>query len=103
MITQSISFRIAGGKNAAAMTYLRGIADRVAGHGGEHVRILVQVGGPMGRVLLISEFSDFAAYQANRTKIMADADFQAQIANAADAGLFLPGSVESALFEVAAS
>ncbi len=55
----------------------------------------------MGRVLVVSSSENLGVYQATRSKIGADPDLQKLIAKSAEAGLFLPGSVDSAIYEVA--
>lgn len=98
MIISTVSFRIAPGKNLEAMEYLGKLARHIKTLEGSELRILTRLGGPIGHVVLSGSYADLNAWDAVRTKLSGDATFQKMAADAGNAGLFIPGSVESALW-----
>jgi hypothetical protein len=99
MITATASFRIALGKNVEAMEYLAKVTRHIKDLTGSDYRILTRIAGPAGQVILATSHDSVAAWDAARSKIYADAAWQKMSADAGSAGLFLPGSVETALWQ----
>jgi hypothetical protein len=99
MITTSVSFRVATGKNAEALEYLQSIVRQAKKLSGAELRILTRLGGPIGQYVITGQYEDLNAWNAARSKLTLDPTFQKLQAGAATAGLFVPGTTESALFE----
>ena len=99
MITSTLSFRVAPGKNMEANEYFHTIVRQVKKITGTEVHILTQLGGPMGHFVLRSKYDSLSAWDEARTKIQNDLPFQKLVAQAGSDGLFIAGSVTSALWQ----
>lgn len=99
MIYSTISFLVAPGKNLEANEYFHTIVRQVKKVAGTEVRILNQLGGPMGHFLLSSTFDTLTEWDQARTKLQNDVPFQKLIAQAGNDGLFLPGEVKSSIWQ----
>ncbi len=99
MIIATISFTVAPGKNFEAAEYFQQVVRHVKKLTDVDVRVLNQLGGPMGHFVLSSQYDTLAAWDAARTKIQHDTSFQKQVAEAGKDGLFVPGSVVSAIYQ----
>jgi hypothetical protein len=88
MITSTVSFRVAPGKNLEANEYFR-----------TELRILNQLGGPMGHFVLSATYDTLAEWDQSRQKLQNDVPFQKLVAQAGNDGLFIPGHVESAIWQ----
>ena len=99
MIISTVSFRVAPGKNLEATEYFQQIARLVKVVTGSETRVLTQIGGPLGHVVLSNAFEDLNAWDKAREKVTADPKFQKLTAEAA--GYFIPGSVRSDLYHQA--
>ncbi|MGD0192805.1 MAG: hypothetical protein ABSD74_18860 [Rhizomicrobium sp.] len=95
----TVSFMIAPGKNIAAMKYLGEVAHHFKHVTGADIRILTQLAGPTGHVVLSSEHDNVGAWDAARIKFAADTGFQKMMIDAGSSGLFIAGSVTSALWQ----
>ena len=71
MITTTVSFRVTTGKNAEALEYLQSVARQAKKLSGTDLRILTQLGGPIGHFVLVSAYDNLAAYEEARTKLAA--------------------------------
>lgn len=101
MIIATISFAVAPGKNFEAAEYFQQVVRQVKKLTDTDVRILTQLGGPMGHIVLSSQYESLNAWDQARTKIANDIPFQKAVAEAGKAGLFNPGSVVSGLWQQA--
>jgi hypothetical protein len=101
MIFATISFMVAPGKNFEAMEYLQQVARQVKKLTDTEVRVLTQLGGPMGHVVLSTQYETLNAWDQSRTKINNDVPFQKAVAEAGKAGLFIPGSIKSSIWQQA--
>ena len=99
MITSTLSFMVAPGKNMEANEYFHTVVRQVKKITGTDLRVLVQLGGPMGHYVLSSTFDTLSAWEQVRTKLQADVPFQKLVAEAGKDGLFIPGSVTTALWQ----
>lgn len=99
MIYSNISFLTAPGKNLEASEYFHTIVRQVKKITGTEVRILNQLGGPMGHFVLSSTFDTLTEWDQTRTKLQNDVPFQKLIAQAGNDGLFLPGEVKSSIWQ----
>ena len=99
MITSTLSFRVAPGKNHEANEYFHTVVRQVKKLTGTDVRILSQLGGPMGHIVLSSNYETLSAWDEARSKIQNDLPFQKLVAQAGNDGLFIPGSVTSAIWQ----
>jgi hypothetical protein len=99
MIISTVSFKVAPGKNLEATEYFQQIARLIKVVAGSETRVLTQLGGPLGHVVLSNTFEDLNAWDKAREKITADPKFQKLTAEAA--GYFIAGSVQSALYHQA--
>ena len=99
MITSTLSFRVAPGKNMEANEYFHTVVRQVKKLTGTDLRILAQLGGPMGHFVLSSSYDSLSAWDEARSKIQNDLPFQKLVAQAGNDGLFIPGSVTSALWQ----
>lgn len=98
MIVSTVSFRVAPGKNAEATEYLEQIVRVAKFAAGADVKIYTQLGGPVGHLVLRTEHEDLNAWNTYRTKLTTDPKFLKLSKEAAEN--FIPGSVESALYQV---
>lgn len=98
-VISTVSFTIAPGKNLAAMKYLGELAHHLKHVTGTDMRILTQLAGPVGHVVLSSTYDNVSAWDAGRTKIAADIGFQKMVNDAGNATLFIAGSVQTALWQ----
>ena len=99
MIFSTLSFRVAPGKNHEATEYFQQVVRQVKRLTDTEVRVLTQLGGPMGHFVLSSSFDNLNAWDQARTKIANDVSFQKLVSEAGKEGLFIPGSVESAIWQ----
>jgi len=99
MITSTLSFRVAPGKNHEANEYFHTIVRQVKKLTGTDIRILAQLGGPMGHFVLSSSYDSLSAWEESRSKIQNDLPFQKLVTQAGNDGLFIAGSVTSALWQ----
>jgi len=99
MITSTLSFMVAPGKNHEAMEYFSQVSREVKKLVGTDVRVLTQLGGPMGHVVLSSQYDTIAAWDQARTKIANDTHFQKIVTEAGKSGLFIPGTVKSSIWQ----
>lgn len=99
MVITTISFMVAPGKNHEALEYFHQIVREVKKLSGTDVRLLTQLGGPMGHFVLSSQYETLAAWDQARTKITGDTAFQKLVTQAGKDGLFIPGSVTSAIWQ----
>lgn len=98
MITSTISFMVAPGKNLDANEYFHTIVRQVKKITGHELRILQQLGGPMGHFVLSANYDTLAEWDQARTKLQNDTAFQKLVAQAGNDGLFIPGEVKSAIW-----
>ncbi len=99
MIYSTLSFLVAPGKNLEANEYFHTVVRQVKKLTGTEVRILAQLGGPMGHFVLSSTYDSLGEWDQTRTKIQNDVPFQKLIAQAGNDGLFIPGSVKSSIWQ----
>ena len=99
MIFSTLSFRVAPGKNMEANEYFHTVARQVKKITGTDLRILSQLGGPMGHFVLSSSYETLVEWDQARTKIQNDVQFQKLVAQAGNDGLFIPGSVTSSIWQ----
>jgi len=99
MITSTLSFMVAPGKNMEANEYFHTVVRQVKKITGTEVRILAQLAGPMGHFVLSSTYDTLGEWEQTRTKIQNDVPFQKLVAQAGNDGLFIPGSVTSAIWQ----
>jgi hypothetical protein len=99
MLLATASFRIAPGKNGPALEYLHKVVKHIKSVTGTDYRVLSRLVGPAGHVVLSAEHKDAKEWDASRAKISADKAWQKMVTDAGTAGLFIPGSVETALWE----
>jgi len=99
MIITTISFRAAPGKNLEVVEYLQKIARDVKRLTGTEVRVATQLAGPAGHYIVSSTYESVAKWDESRAKMAGDASLQKYIADAGKNGLFIPGSITSALWQ----
>ena len=99
MIIATISFNVAPGKNFEAAEYFQQVVRHVKKLTDVDVRVLNQLGGPMGHFVLSSQYETLTAWDTARTKVQHDTPFQKLVAEAGKEGLFIPGSVVSAIYQ----
>jgi hypothetical protein len=99
MIYSTISFTVAPGKNFEANEYFHTVVRQVKKLTGTDVRLLQQLGGPMGHFVLSSTYDSIGEWDQARTKIQNDTAFQKLVAEAGKDGLFVPGSVVSSIWQ----
>lgn len=99
MIYSNVSFLVAPGKNLEANEYFHTVVRQVKKIAGHDVRILTQLGGPMGHFVLLSTFDTLAEWDQARTKLQNDVSFQKLIAQGGNDGLFIPGEVKSSIWQ----
>jgi hypothetical protein len=99
MITSTVSFMVAPGKNLEANEYFHTIVRQVKKITGTDLRILNQLGGPMGHFVLSATYANIGEWDQMRQKLQADLPFQKLVAQAGTDGLFIPGEVKSAIWQ----
>jgi hypothetical protein len=99
MITMTISYRVAPGKNLEATEYLQRIAREVKKVTGTDVRLATQLVGPAGHYVLSGQYDSVSKWDEARNKVQNDPAFQKLVIEAGTSGLFLPGTVETALWQ----
>ena len=99
MIIATISFSVAPGKNFEAAEYFQQVVRHVKKLTDVDVRVLNQLGGPMGHFVLSSNYETLAEWDQARTKIQNDVQFQKLVTQAGNDGLFIPGSVTSSIWQ----
>lgn len=99
MIYSTVSFMVAPGKNMEANEYFHTIARHVKKVTGAELRILAHIGGPVGHFVLSSEYNTFADWDQMRQKLQADTAFQKLVAQAGNDGLFIPGQINTAIWQ----
>ncbi|HXQ10281.1 MAG TPA: hypothetical protein VN805_04695 [Caulobacteraceae bacterium] len=98
-VVGSVRFRVAPGKSAEATAYLGRLAAHLKSVNGNDYRVLTQLAGPVGHLMIASTWDNIAAWDAARLKNAADAGFQKMAGDAAAAELWVPGTTESALWQ----
>lgn len=83
MITVTITYQAAMGKNAEAVEFLHRYAAHLKELTGSDRRLLNRVGGPMGQFIVVASYDDLAAFEAARSKIMGSSTTQRLMAQAA--------------------
>jgi len=101
MLLVTASFVIAPGKTMEAMEYLKKVAGHIKSLAGSDYRILSRLTGAVGHAVLSTTHENAAAWEAARLKIYGDAAWQKMTADAGNAGLFAPGSIELNLWQEA--
>jgi hypothetical protein len=99
MIFSTVSFLVAPGKNMEANEYFHTVVRQVKKITGTDLRILNQLGGPMGHFVLSAEYNSLADWDQMRQKLQADTSFQKLVAQAGNDGLFIAGEVKSAIWQ----
>lgn len=99
MITSTVSFLVAPGKNIEANEYFHTVVRQVKKITGTELRILNQLGGPMGHFVLSATYDSITEWDQMRQKLQADMSFQKLVAQAGSDGLFIPGEVKSAIWQ----
>jgi hypothetical protein len=99
MIYSTVSFLVAPGKNMEANEYFHTVVRQVKKVTGTELRILNQLGGPMGHFVLSAEYNSIAEWDQARQKLQNDMSFQKLVAQAGSDGLFIPGEVKSAIWQ----
>lgn len=99
MITSTVSFLVAPGKNLEANEYFHTVVRQVKKITGTELRILNQLGGPMGHFVLSATYDNIAEWDQMRQKLQNDVSFQKLVAQAGSDGLFIPGEVKSAIWQ----
>ena len=95
----SVQFRVAPGKNQEATEYLKKVTAHLKTVTGNESRIFTRVAGPVGQMMVVGSWDSVAAWDAGRRKQVADAGFQKMATDAGNAGLWIPGSIEQAVWE----
>lgn len=99
MITTTVSFRVATGKNAEALEFFQGVARQAKKLSGTDLRIVTQLGGPIGHYVLVGTYESLGAYEEARTKLISDPAFHKLQVQAGELNLFVPGTTESAIYQ----
>ena len=99
MIIGTVSFMVAPGKNQEAMEYFHTVVREAKKLTGAELRILTQLGGPLGHVVISGQYETITAWNQMREKLAGDASFQKRVAEAGKDGLFIPGTATSALWQ----
>ena len=99
MIYTNVSFMVAPGKNLEANEYFHTVARQVKKITGVELKILTQLGGPMGHFVLLSQYDSITEWDQARVKLQNDTSFQKLIAQAGNDGLFIPGEVKSSIWQ----
>jgi hypothetical protein len=99
MIFATVSFTVAPGKNFEATEYFHQVVRQAKRLTDTDVRVVTQIGGPMGRFVLSSQYETLAAWDQARTKLANDTAFQKSVAEAGKSGLFNPGSIVSSIWQ----
>jgi quinol monooxygenase YgiN len=99
MITTTVSFRVTTGKNAEALEHFQSVARLAKKLSGADLRILTQLGGPIGHFVLVGTYENLAAYEEARTKLTSDPAFQKLQIQAGELNLFVPATTESANYK----
>lgn len=99
MITTTISYRVAPGKNLEAIEHLQRIAREVKKVTGADLRLATQLAGPVGHYVLSGQYESISKWDEARNKVQNDPAFQKLVVEAGTSGLFLPGTTEMALWQ----
>lgn len=99
MIYSTVSFRVAPGKNLEANEYFHTVVRQVKKITGAELRILNQLGGPVGHYTLLATYDNVADWDQARQKLQSDLPFQKLVAQAGADSLFLPGQVQSEIWQ----
>jgi quinol monooxygenase YgiN len=99
MIIGTVSFMVAPGKNHEALEYFHQIVREAKKLTGIEARILTQLGGPMGHIVLSAQYENLSAWDAARLKMQNDGTFQKLVTQAGKDGLFIAGHTTSALWQ----
>ena len=97
MITTTVSFRVAPGKNAEALEYLQSVVRQAKKASGTDLRLVNQLGGPIGHYVIVGSYENLNAWDDARTKLTTDPAFVKLQIQAAE--VFVPGSIESAIYK----
>ena len=99
MIIGTVSFMVAPGKNPEAMKYFHEVVREAKRLTGAELRILTQLGGPLGHVVISGQYETITAWNEMREKLSGDASFQKRVTEAGKDGLLIPGTTTSALWQ----
>jgi hypothetical protein len=99
MITTTVSFRVAPGKNAEALEYLQSVVRTAKKASGTELRLVTQLGGAIGHYVIVGTYEHLNAWDDARTKLTEDPGFQKLQIKSGEDGLFVPGSIESAIYK----
>ena len=95
MLIFSIRSRVAQ-LGIEAPAWAHEMAELVSKKNGITTSVATRIGGA-AEIIWVTRYDDFAAFEKAQA-IQTDPDYLAKLKQATDAGLFLPGSVESALW-----
>ena len=96
MITYSLRILIAKPGPAPA-AWSRAVVDYIAKLTGVTVNASARLGGPQ-EMIYVSQYPDYAAFEAAQAKLLADPGYQAMLEDALAKGLFVTGSVDTAFW-----
>jgi|SRR5215469_3538750 len=99
MIISSVRFRVALGKNPEALEYFGRLTKHLKKITGADYNAYTQLAGPVGHFLVSARFDSIAAWDSARSKISTDPEFNKLAIKAAEDGLFIQGSVETAIWQ----
>lgn len=99
MIISTVSFTVAPGKQFEATEYFHQVVRHIKKNEDTEVRILTQLAGPMGHYVLSTQFDTLSEWDKVRTKLANDTQFQKLVTEAGKSGLFVQGSVQTALWQ----
>jgi quinol monooxygenase YgiN len=99
MIIATVSYRVAPGKNLEAVEYLQKVAREVKKVAGTDFHLSTQLAGPAGHFLLSAQYESVAKWDEARNKVANDPTFQKLLVESGTQGLFIPGTVETALWQ----
>jgi len=97
MITATVSFTVVPGKNSEAVEYLRKVVQHIKRTAGTDLQLVTQLGGPAGHYVVVGTYASLNAWDEARTKATADPTLQKM--QAEHGHLFIPGSINSGIFQ----
>jgi hypothetical protein len=86
----------APGKLGELMSFAKEIAAYLKSKHGIDVKVMMQAGGPVGRICWLAQHKSFADYENSMNKIMADPDYQKIVQKVA--GLVIAGQTHDSLW-----
>jgi len=89
MITWVRTSQSAPGKLGELMSFAKEAAAYVKSKHGIDVKVMMQHGGPVGRICFLAQYKNFSDYENTMNKMMADSDFQKMVQKVA--GLVIAG------------